>query len=141
MSEVTLTDGQAIQDWAPQAYQQELARVQRFYAKSFNIDTLPAQNVGIAGSVRGHVNIAGAVAAQVMGARFPVPMRIAPTTITFYNPSAANAFVRNTAAGTDATATASANAAEQAMDITFTGIAAWAVGAATAVHYTADAEI
>lgn len=141
ISQVSLTDGYAIQDWAPLNVGAELARVQRFYAKSFNVDTLPAQNVGLVGSQRGHVNVAGATAGQVLGVRWPVALRAAPTTIVFFNPSAANAFVRNTTGGTDATATASANTGENAMDVTFTGIAAWAVGGALAVHYTADAEL
>lgn len=140
ISQVTVADGQAIQDWSPQSYAEELSRVQRFYSKSFAVDTAPAQNAGVAGSVRGYVNIAGATAGQIMGARWPVLMRAAPT-VTFYNPSAANAFVRNTAGATDATATTAAATHEQSMDVTFTGIAAWAVGQALAVHYSADAEI
>ncbi len=141
MSQVSITAGQAVQEWSPMAYPEELARVQRFYAKSFNIDTLPAQNAGLAGAVRGHANVAGATAGQVIGVRFPVPMRVAPTTITTYNPSAANAQARNTTAAADATATATANAAEQAMEVTFTGVVGWLAGQSMAVHYTADAEI
>lgn len=76
-----------------------------------------------------------------IGIRFPVHMRAAPTTLTFYNPSAANAFVRNTTAGSNATATASANVAASGMDATFTGIAAWTVAQSVALHYTADAEL
>lgn len=141
LSQVSLTDGGAIQDWAPVAYQQELARAQRYYAKSFNIDTLPAQSAGLTGALRGYVSVAGAVAAQPLGVRFPVPLRSGAPTFVFFNPSAANAFTRNTTAGTDATATAAANTGQQGTDVTFTGIAAWTVAQAVAVHYTADAEL
>jgi len=140
ISEVSLTDGFEIQTWSPQSVAVELARVQRFYCKSFNVDTLPATAVAI-GAVRGYVSVAGATAGQPLGIRYPVPMRAAPTTFTFFNPAAANAFVRNTTAATDATATASANAGDQGADVTFTGIAAWTVAQAVAVHFTADAEL
>lgn len=140
IAEASLTDGFEIQDWQPQAVQEELDRVQRYYAKSFSIDTLPATAIAI-GQIRGYVSVAGAVAAQPLGIRFPVRMRVLPPTITFFNPAAANAFVRNSTAGTDATATAAANTGDAGMDVTFTGIAAWTVAQAVAIQYTADAEL
>lgn len=141
VGEVTLTDGMAIQDWAPTSIAQELVRVQRYYSKSFGVDTAPAQNAGLAGVWRGYVNGAGIVAGEILGIRFPVTMRVSSYTITFYNPSAANAFARNTAAANDATATASANPGDAGTDVTFTGIVGWVVGQSVAVHYTADAEM
>lgn len=140
LGQASLTDGFEIQNWSPLPIQQELARAQRYYCKSFSVDTLPATAVAV-GAVRGSVAVAGATAGQPIGIRYPVPMRAAPTTFTFFNPAAANAFVRNTTAGSDATATASANAGDQGADVTFTGIAAWTVAQALAVHFTADAEI
>lgn len=140
IAEACLIDGFEIQTWTPQALETELIRVQRFYCKTFSVDTLPAQSVAIGGE-RGAVSVAGAVAGQPIGVRFPVPMRAAPTTVTFFNPAAANAFARNTTAGTDATATATANVGDQGMDVTFTGIAAWTVGQSVSVQFTADAEI
>jgi hypothetical protein len=139
ISQAGLTDGYEVQDWSPLSIQEELARVQRLFCKSFNVDTLPAQAVAI-GAVRGHVSVAAAVAAQPIGIRFPVPMRVAPAMV-FFNPAAANAFVRNTTAGSDATVTAGANIGDQAADITFTGNAAWTVAQALAIQFTADAEI
>jgi len=142
ISEVSLTDGQATQDWAPNSISQELVKVQRFYCKSFNIDVLPAQNVGLVGAVRGYVSVAGATANQPVGVRFPVPMRAAPTTFVFYNPSAANAFARNTTAATNATALAlGGTSGDQGFDAFFTGIAAWTIAQSVAFHFTADAEI
>ena len=140
IAEVSLTEGADIQAWAPLSIQTELARVQRYYCKSFDTDTAPAQAAGLAGAQRGHVSVAGATAGQPIGIRFPVVMRAAPT-LAFFNPSAANTFVRNTTAGTDATATTNANTAGSGTDVTFTGIAAWTVAQGVAVHYTADAEL
>ena len=139
IAEVSLTDGFEVQAWYPYPVELELERVQRYYHKTFNVDTLPATIVAI-GAARGYVSVAGAVAGQPLGIRYPVPMRAAPV-FTFFNPAAANAFTRNTVAVTDATATAGANIGDQGADITFTGIAAWTVAQAVSVQYTADAEI
>lgn len=141
LSQVSLTEGMAVQDWAPLSVEEELERVQRYYAKSFPLLIAPAQNAGTTGAVRGYVSVAGATANQPIGVRFPVPLRITPTAMTFYNPSAANAFTRNTTAATDATATTMSTPSESGTDIFFTGIAAWTVGQAVAVHYTADVEL
>lgn len=141
MSEVGIYDGPEIRQWATRAQGLDQMKCQRYYAKSFNIDTLPAQNAGLAGSVRGWVSIAGAVAGVHGGIRFPVPMRVAPATLVFFNPSAANAFLRNTTAATDATATSGTSTSEQGVEVTATGLAAWTVAQSAAVHYTADAEL
>jgi len=45
VGQASLTDGYEIMDWAPLSYPVELARVQRFYSKTFNVDTLPATSV------------------------------------------------------------------------------------------------
>jgi len=140
ISEAGLFDGPDVVDWIPLPLPLEMRRCQRFYHKSFDIDVAPAQNVGLTGAVRGYVSVAGAVASQPIGIRYPVPMRAAPT-LTFFNPSAANAFTRNTTAGSDATATSGSTIGNQGSDIFFTGIAAWTVAQAVAVQYTADAEL
>ena len=142
ISQVSLTVGQEIQDWVPPSTQVELARVQRYYCKSFNVDTAPVQNAGLVGVVRGAVSVAGAIAAQPVGIRFPVALRAgASVLVTFYNPSAANAFVRNTTAGTDSTTAAPFFMGENGGDCQFTGIAAWTASQSVAVHYTADVEL
>lgn len=141
VSEVRLRDGEEIMDWSDDLIVIEYAKILRTYVKSFNVDTAPAQNVGLPGAVRGSVSVAGATAGQPIGVRFPAPARNGAGTYTFFNPSAANALVRNTTAGTDATATTVANASEQGIDVNFTGIAAWTVAQSVAIHYTADNEI
>lgn len=144
VTEFGLYDGTEIRDWAEKLRTQELANCQRMYCKSFPLETAPAQNAGLTGAARGYVSVAGATAGQPMGARFPagsIRGIIGSPLFTFFNPSAANAFARNTTAGTDATATAAANASDSGFDITFTGIAAWTVAQAMAVHWTCDNEI
>lgn len=140
MSEVGLYDGTEIRQWVPRAISSILSMCQRFYCKSFAVDTAPAQNAGLGGAVRGNVAVAAAVAAPDAAIRFPVNMRATPA-LTYYNPSAANAFLRNVTAGTDATATATGTANEAGTDVSATGLAAWTVAQSTAVHYSADAEL
>lgn len=141
MSEVGLYDGTEVRDWAERMQVSQLLNCQRYFSKSFSVDVAPAQNVGLVGAQRGYVSVAAAVAGQPIGVDFPAGMRGGTATFVFYNPSAGNAFVRNTTAGSDATATASANAGDSGFDITFTGIAAWTVAQACAIHWTCDNEI
>ncbi len=141
LTEVSLTAGPEVQEWSPLSQQEETSRVQRYYQKTFSTDTLPAQNAGLAGAARGHVSVAGATANQPIGVRLAIPLLSTSPTFTFFNPSAANAFVRNTTAGSDATATASANPAQQGFDVLFTGIAAWTVAQSVAVNWTCDGEL
>ena len=145
VSQATLTLDVGVLNWVPRPVTQEFLRVQAFYVKSFDRDTGPAQNAGTFGGVVGWVNVAGATAGQIFGVRFPVSLykaagAPAPTT-TFYNPSAANAFVRNQQLGTNATATAVLGLTQGGMQVQFTGIAAWAVGQPVTVNFTVDAEL
>lgn len=143
MSQASLTDGPEIQDGFARSLQQELARVQRFYCKTFPYDTAPAQNGGVAGSLRCILGKAAAIAnAAVFQWRFPVNMRAAPTTNSTYNPSAVNSQVRQTSGtAADLTATAVANANETSIDVAATGAATGAIGDQCAVHVSCDAEI
>lgn len=140
ISEVGIYDGEEVRDWAPRTNASDLLNCLRYYCKSFPLATAPAQNAGLAGSVRGWVSVAGAVSTVNAAVRFPVCMRIAPA-LTFFNPSAANAFMRNTTAATDATATSGTNSSECAVEITSTGAAGWTVAQSTATHFAADAEL
>lgn len=141
VSEVTLLNQVHDADWNDMPDETDLAACQRYYCKSFDIDTNPAQNAGLAGAIRGHVSVAGAVSATDAFARFPVPMRAAPT-LTYFNPSAANAFLRNVTQASDSTATSTGNVSQQGVDINATGVAVtWTVAQSTAVHYTANAEL
>lgn len=142
MTEASLTDGQDIVDWEDKNFAIDLEECQRFYQKSFNYGVVPANNAGVAGSKRNSIQNAGAVATSWNGAeiRFPVVMRAAPT-MTLYNPSAANAFVRNITLATDATVTAAANIGDAGAHVNCTGLAAWVVGNDSAIHWSATAEL
>lgn len=141
ISEALMTNDSASQGWTPADLTTELHKVQRFYSKSFSVDTVPAIAGGLPGAIRGYVSVAGAATGEPIGVRYPVEMRSATPTMNFFNPSAGNGQVRNTVANTDGTATAGANPATSGTDIQCTGAAGWTVAQALAVHYTADCEL
>lgn len=142
ISQVELTDGYETQDWSALDANAELARVQRHYQKTFNVDTAPVQNAGVdTGEHRIMCGKAGAVANVSPTLPFIVPMRIAPATRITYNPSAANAEVRDVSAALDCSATAFAGVTERGLRLTWTGNASSAVGNTLGVHCTYDAEI
>src|SRR6185295_5836395 len=85
-AEVDLCEGVTIRDWTPRQYGDELAMCQRYYFKTFSVDTAPAQNVGTAtGEYRlgcwfGPISTVTFNWPRLL---FPVWMRGTPT-VTFY---------------------------------------------------------
>ena len=140
MTEAGLYIGQEIRDWVQLPFSVELKRCMRFFAKTFPYGTVPAQSGGLTNALK---SIAGkaAATAQLLWWQYPVKMRATPTTLTLYNPSAANAQVRDTTAAADCSASTTANVGDGSTDITATGNGSTAVGNTLAIHVTADAEI
>ncbi len=126
-------------DFQDPAPDNNLFACQRYYRKSFVAGTAPAQNAGVSGATVSVQAIAGAVAQQFKAITFSPPMWKAPT-VTLYNPSAANAQIRNTTTNADWTASAAASITTNGMTINGTGAAGSAAGDNGAVHYTANAE-
>lgn len=118
----------------------DLTRCQRYYQKTFDYATAPAQNAGSTGCWTFAATIAGAAVNRINTIPYRQRMRIAPTT-TFYNPAAANAFAWNFIRLTSATATAGSGGGESGTGMSVTGIAGWAVNDLCGVHYAADAEL
>lgn len=120
--------------------QGELALCQRYYQKSFRQITAPAQNAGLTGAAFFAQSLTGGLNQTVGGIRLPVVMRSTPT-ITTFNPSAANAQVRNVNLGGDWSATAIEQIGDVGFSIQATGNATSGAGDRAAVHYTAEAEL
>ena len=98
VAECQLTLGTEIIDWVEEPFEVQLAKCQRFYCKTFAYGTVPSQTGGLGNAERTGVAIAGAVAtSSALKYKFPVTMWKTPGVITFYNPSAGNAFARNVA--------------------------------------------
>ncbi len=143
IAEVSLTSGSDFRDWSQRPQQYELALCQRYFAKTFSPGTPPAQNAGRISSIESGLTLAGVAASVGPVWPLPVTMRVGPN-ITFYNPQAANAFVRNASKANNATATSVMGGWTQSDSyvlIQQTGIAGWAVGDTLSIHMSADAEI
>lgn len=117
-----------------------LARCQRYYFKTFPYTTTPAQNGGLEGAFRWGAGKAGA-ASEYASFTYPTILRVKPT-LTFYNPSVANAQVRDEVAAADCASTAGgSNHGASVCSVFCTGNASTAVGNALTVHVAADAEL
>lgn len=140
IAEAGLFDGREIQDYIPRHYQHELMLCQRYFQKSFAVDTAPAQNVGANSGEFDFIAGKAAATAQHGNLILPVRMRAAPTA-TLYNPAAANAQARNKTGAADCTSTSADVLKENMAHIATTGDATLAVGDLIGVHYALDAEL
>lgn len=113
------------------SFQEVLREAQRRFAKTFDYETKPAQNVGFAGSI---YDVASSTSVGVRDGnwRFPVSMRAAPS-ITFYNPSAANAN------WSDGVAAAGVSLGDSGVIIQ--NSASVVDGSGASIHVTADARL
>ena len=118
----------------------DLAECQRFFEKSFRLAYAPAQNAGVnTGEAVWSAATAGATG-QRNEVRFARPKRQVPT-IALYNPSAANAQIRDQSVNADFTGSVAFNVTESGLALFGTGAAGTAVGNRVGVHWTADAEL
>lgn len=139
MAEAGLYYGSALRSWTPRDFTAEYLRCSRYYWKSFELDTAPAQNAGFTASLRWLSIRAGAVANHAPALILPTRMRGSPTAVT-YNPSAANAHVRDSTGAVDCSAT-SAVLQGATLYVNTTGNGATAVGNNLLVNVSIDAEL
>lgn len=118
----------------PMPVEQQLCR--RYFWKTFPIDVTPGQTAGSFGAVT-MIGASGDGKVREM-LRFPVTMRGTPT-ITFFNPSAANANARNLTDAQDRAVGASRISGDSVL-ISSAGTDSTDVGDEIAVHVTADAD-
>ena len=138
IDDVQLEIGSFVTSFERISFAEALRECQRHYCKTFNYATAPAQNAGTAGSATGCASGAGAQTNGVgVDRRFPVSMRSAPT-ITLYNPSAANALIRQLAEAIDSQ-TPSSSASTEGVSITATTNVSTTLYGAVIVHVQADA--
>ena len=141
VAEAGLYQGSVIQPWLPRHTSQELALCQRYFEKSFEVDTGPAYGLGYyLGALCLYQAVAGANP-MYANCRWAVRKRADPT-ITFYNPVNAGAEAVNYNAGGDLSSTAvQGTAREQGMWVAATGTAGSAAGNLNGVHWAAAAEL
>lgn len=140
VAEAGLYISNTVQTWKPRPFAQELLLCQRYYWKTFALDTAPAQNAGLnTEEFRAPAPVAGANTQRLTKCQFPVTMRAVPT-VTLFNPAAANANVRDATAAADCSSP-STTAFANGILISCTGNASTAVGGDLRVHITADAKL
>lgn len=119
----------------------ELEQSQRWYSKSFLYGTAPAQSAGTGtGEQIYPVAIAGASVNSGPMIHFPQLMRVAPT-LTIYNPSAANAQIRNESTPADCSSTTTSFIADRGFVQFCTGNAGATVDQILGFHWQAEASL
>lgn len=119
-----------------------MAACQRRYRKSFNQAIVPSTLVGLnTGEFVFAAPRAGALLEISSSVMFGSPMRSTSPTVTLYNPSSANAEVRDHTAPADCSASSAANISDSGFRIICTGNASTLVGNILGVHWTADARL
>lgn len=111
----------------------ELASCQRHYFKTFPQATAPAQNAGTTGALNSTMFVSGS-GIYSLWTSFPTTMFSTPT-MTTYNPSAANAQIRNVTAAADYSNTTTVSR-ESGVEVHATTNGS--TGNAIAVHVTAE---
>lgn len=116
-----------------------LLQCQQFFEKSFPLDAAPVQNYGTSGAWIVPQVVGASTPSQVMTVGFKVTKQGAPT-ITLFNPSAANAHVRDLTVNADWSAEVIA-AYDESFNVQATSPAGSAAGNQAAFHWQADARI
>ena len=104
---VQLEKGSTATSFDYRPYGAELALCQRYFYKTFPQAVAPAQNTNVTAGTIYYIVVLGGANYMGTPVYFPVTMRATPTTLTFYNPQAANAKWRNTSTGADSGPTTS----------------------------------
>ncbi len=130
-----------IRAWQPRPEPLELIRCQARYAKTFKVDTLPAQNTSDTAGL--FVFVAGFVGALFeFGCwKYPVTMRTVPISYTTYNPNNTNAQIRDRSNNVDGSNTAVDFNSESTARVSCTGNVSTTAGSIMAVHIAADADL
>lgn len=139
ISRVVLRAGPIIdsQPYFPREFSQEMLACRRWYQKTFQPGTAPAQNAGITGAITVKNPIALGDPSEWW--QFTPPMAATPTIIT-YNPSAGNANWRDITAGADSTVSVDPASTKGASGVLIaTSGTVTTLGDILAIHATADA--
>ena len=136
---VQLELGSAATAFERRSFAAELELCRRYARKSFPLATAPAQNAGLAGAIGYYVNTAG-ISADGVYVPFDPPMRVAPT-MTFYNPSAANALWRNEDDIGDSGAASAVNTSEAGVLVESAQVSTDGTGERCSLHYLAESDL
>lgn len=140
LSEAGLYSGANPTAWNPRSYEHELLLCERYYQKTFELDTAPVTNIGglNLGELTGQQWIANTHYFYFLW-QLKCRMRVAPTVVT-YNPKNTNAEARNYYANADGNTTGGAATTDRVNIATNTPVATGA-GDLIVVHATANSEL
>ena len=122
------------------SYREEIVLCQRYYSKSFNLQTTPATGAGRIGDVAYRAVGVGTSYVGTVYVTFPVNMRTTPT-ITFFNPISANANWYNFNVGADSGAGTATETGERGFVAQNSQVATDSLATPIGIHYTASAEL
>lgn len=140
IAQVQLEVGSVATPFEQRPYGIELTLCQRYAQSSFLPGTSWGQNLGIQHSIRLQQFVAASTNAHQFVCNFPVVMRATPTTVTAYNPAAANAQIRNVTVSADHTGT-TLTAYATGLSVQSTSAVGSAVGNAINLAWSAEAEL
>lgn len=128
--------------YQPEPYRIAFMRAQSRYFKTFSPGTAPATNAGAnTGEFQFPATVAGAGTQISPRLVFPNQMDVGNGTVTYFNPSAANAVCRDETAAGDGGAVTTANQNANGINITCAGNAGTAAGNLMGVHVTVDSNL
>ncbi len=141
VSDVQLEVSKTASPFQRLSFWEQIMRCFPYYRKSFDYGTVPAQNVGAAS----HEYIFAATVAAAGGNVVPKiifePPMLSSVAITYFNPAAANALIRDITAGVDFGTTTTQNINTGGVSIVGNSNGATTVGNLCGIHYTLDADL
>jgi len=142
LAEAGLYFGTTPRAWTPFPYNEMLTKLQKFFEKSFGVDRQPATAVGLnAYEMQFMAGKAGAALQYCPTIRYLARKFLSTPTVTIYNPSAANAQVRDATAPADCTATTVVSVSGHHFFLSCTGAAGTLVGNKLAFNWTSEAAL
>ncbi|HLY52550.1 MAG TPA: hypothetical protein VKQ31_06035 [Steroidobacteraceae bacterium] len=140
IGDVQVEGGQVSSFYGRSSFGDELERAQRYYAKTFPLATAPAQNAGTAGALVATQGVGASASHKGIFWTFPTRMIKAPS-LTLFNPSVANAQIRNLDTNTDCSASVADLVSEWGASFNVTTPAGSAAGQRLAMQLVADARL
>ncbi len=140
IANVQIEEGSVATDFESRPIGLEQALAQRYYQKSFPDSVVPAQNAGRTGAYELVQSVGPSLLVVFASVILPVQMRATPT-VTLFNPSAANAEIRNVSAGTNWTGSVAVLKTEKSFSTNGTTPAGSDEADGGSFHWTADAEL
>ena len=141
VTDVQLEVGASATQFQRFSFSEQINKCLSYYRKTFIYPTLPAQNIG---TINGEYLFASTIAGAFSNVLPPIilePPMFAIPTITYFNPAAANALIRDILNGVDFTTTSTQDIQQGSVSIGGIGNGITPSGTLCGIHYTLEAEL